>query len=685
MSRKGLKLGLLAVGMSLMANAFAGLTFYERNAGIELIGTATMTFYSDKIPPINGLILQEPTAQITGQKVYFAGGILTDGDFEAVVTGTYDPNNSYSIYLPGNSSFYVIDPGPIRQRLVVEGLNNSLEGLPRFKTPDAVALNMRTGGTILDIAIQNELSQDLLLNGCTINLADNLGLGDDVIISGSGIVNFGSFNLATGQKDLIWTDTLVMTDAKNLIINGDSYLYGQWVFDGNARIVGNNNGLDLTSGATIWIKHNTTVDMFDLIIDGLGSGQIVLEDATSKLRLYNVIFNMNGNYTFTCGRMLIDGSSQFNTDHYLMRFDQNASLTVDNAVLWYNPLDTIDKNNIRFGTDYEMVPKYITLLRGGSVRKVDSLKVGPHKITTNKKLDREFIVSPLRPMIVNADPEIDGDGFAYQFALSPNTALVTIDSNQLLKYTNILLKNFPVSSPGLLIGNDATLIFGNLTTVEIGEHQTLTTTLYFEGAAILNGKGKILEIGTGGSLVLRPGSSLLIDNIGLRGISENQIRCMDNRCTVSLGDVVWEQDGDFTFTQGALFVKGLWEIVGTGTFGFQTDKTLLISRFGTMHLDERMTFSYSPPIANRDLIVCENGYSTLSINSATLMSTTTGMRFTGGRLMMDGYNYIQNPGGVAESQFIAFGNGTTAGNVNVIVGPAATFEILSGSLLYDLV
>ncbi len=672
-----------------MFDGFAGLFFYDRNAGIELTGTSTLTMYSNKLSRITGFILREDTATIAGQPFYFDGGIFSNGDFQAVVTCTYDPNQTYSIYMAGTipvlaSQYYVIDPGNSMIRIQLDGTYNRIEGLPTFSVPDAIKLN--NANAAVTMAIQSELNQNIILSNGTLNLGSNLELGDNVLLSGPGTVNFNSFNLSTGQKALTWTDTLLFVNAKNLSLGADSTLYGQWIFKGDALILGNNNEIDLSPGSTIWIKRNTTVTMYDTIIGGLGKGSIIFEDETSKLDLYNVNIDMERRgYTFTNGRVYVEGPVLVNVGPYIMRFDQNASLTVDNTVMWYNPLDYNDINNIRFGTNYETLnPRYVTYLRGGSVRKGDNLKVGPHKIVTDKLLDRDFAISALRPIVVNADPIIDGDGFSYQFALNPTVALVTIDANQLLKYKNIWLKNFPLQAPGLVMKDGSTLIFGDLTTVEIGQNCTLTTTLYFEGNTILTGKNKILELGRGGALVVRPGSSLLIDNLTIRGISEGQIYCMDNNCTVSIGDLVWEQDGGYTFSQGSLFINGLWELKGTTTFGFGTNKPCYVTRFGRIYVDEGMTFSYAPTTADRDLVKFENTHSTFLLHGATLVSTITGMRITKGSFIIDNHSYLMIDSTkpyIALSEGIELGNNTKAGNPVVTVVPGGILDLVFGQLV----
>ncbi|MFA5307155.1 MAG: hypothetical protein WC365_06940, partial [Candidatus Babeliales bacterium] len=595
----------------------------------------------------------------------------------------YDPNFTYSVILPGDGNFYVTKPGFIPERIWVRGTNNTIEGQPLFSSMNAIKL--QSSQSDVTIGLLTELNSNLDLSGGTLNLSNNLGLGDNVLITGSGTINFNGYNLLTGQKSLVWTDTLLMVGAKNLSLGADSKLYGRWYFLNDAQILGNNNILDLSSGATLWVRKNTTVQMADLIISGLGSGRIMLEDKTAKLNMYNVIIDMNGNYTFTVGSVYYSGPGKVNVGNYLMNFDQQGTLTVDNVTLEYDPLNYNDVNNIRFGpTGYKETLRYVTYINGGSIRKKDSLKVGHHRILNNTKLDRSYDIGPLRTLTIETlDPVIDGDGFTYQFAANPTSAIVTIADNQFTQYTNILLRNFPLQVPGLSLSSSATVVFGPQTTIELGANTTMTDTLYFEGVAAIDGKGKILDLGQRGQLVLLPGTSLSLDNITIRGISGNQIRCMDDRCTLSLGDITWEQDGDYTFTRGSIYVKGVWSLSGTATFGYQTQMPSTISRFGTVYVSENMTFSYAPPVANRDLITCENLKSTFYLNSGTLCSTTTGIRLTVGTFIVDGHSYLENYGALSVSEAISFGNGSSVDDLEIIIGPGATLDTLTGILFYD--
>jgi hypothetical protein len=616
-------------------------------------------------------------------KIFLSDAVLSNRDFDVFMTGTYDPNFTYSVILPGNGQFYATNPGLIPQRIWVRGSGNVIEGQPLFSSVGAIKFQGAQASAT--IGLLTELNSNLNLSGGTLNLSNNLGFGDNAQITGSGTINFNSFNLSTGQKSLTWTETLLLVGAKNLSLGGDSKLYGRWYFQNDAHIIGNNNIFDLSSGATLWVRKNTTVEMSDLILSGLGTGRIMLEDRTARLDMYNVTIDMNANYSFTTGGVYYSGPGKVNVGNHLLSFEQQATLTVDNVMLEYDPLNYNDINNVRFGPNgYKQTLRYVTYLNGGSVRKKDSLAVGDHTILQNKKLDRSFDIGPLRTLTIQTlDPLIDGGGFSYQFASNPTSAILIIGDNQFVQYSNILLKSFPLQAPGLSLSSSATVVFGPQTTIELGSNTTLTNTFYFTGVTAIDGKGKILDLEQSGQLILLPGSSLSLDNITIRGISGNQIRCMDDSCTLSLGDITWEQDGDYTFTRGSLYVKGVWDLQGTSTFGYQSSRPSTISRFGTVYVSENMTFSYAPPVANHDLIILDNIKSTFYLNNGTLRSTTTGIRLTVGTFIAEGHSFLENYGATSISEAISFGDGNGADDLSIIIGPGATLDTLTGILFYD--
>lgn len=669
---------LMAIIMSYSYVSMASIIFHDQTSTIRL--TPKSVFINragTRSDGINGTLENmDSQGKILGNPIYFHQGIYADGDFAVVMTATYDPTSTPSIQLNAGGRFSVIDPGSIKETISVIGGNNIIEGLPSFATPRAIQFSGSSAS--LSLALQKELDTIMQLQS-TVNLGADLPLGDAIIIDGPGTINFNSFNLILGQKDLTWSHTLRMNNARNLVLNSRNILKGQWIFNGDAHIVGNNFILDLTGGATVRVRPNTTVRMSNLIIAGLGSGRLALDDTTSKLELYNVFIDMDGNYTVTNGTWVAKGETTIITADNFLTFDNRATLTVDETTVFYNTLGFNDRNNIVFGSRDINVAQ----VNGGSIQRIRALPIGDFRISVNKELDRETVISPLKRLIVDQDALIDGLGFDYRFSRNPGEPIFFIDPGVRAEFTNILLKDFPVNN--MVQDPTAQLIFGELSTVELGEDGFLDNTWMFEGETILNGLGKTLTLGPSAELILRPGASLLLDNMTLKGVNGSKIRCMDNTCTVSLGNVLWKQDADFTFTNGSLSVIKEFEFFGTSTFYYQTPQSSMIHSRASMQMDEGFTFFYNPPIGNRDLIQCEDSTSIFSLLGGTLASTSTGIRLTRGSLMIDGQCYItQNSSEErALSESVAIGNGVPADEMAVFIGSGAVLEILSGRVFYD--
>lgn len=639
-------------------------------------------------------------------KLYCNNATMGVGDAQSIVfTGTYDPTYTYSIVLNGaGTGLSSYQQGAIYERVTVCGNAVPLPtigGLCRFKTPNAISLS--TNQADLKLELLTELSQNIVMNGGRVDLGADLLCADSVLLTGSGNIVFNGFNLSTGQKDLTWASgtQLYFYGAKNFIFGASSALQSAaWFFydQGStpAHILGNNHTLDLTSGGALHIASGATLELSNIKIKGFEN--IVFDDATAQLILNNATIYLSASKTFDSGNFLINGPCSFVTGDKLLTFGSAAVCTVDGATIVYDTLGYNDNNNIRFGS----VSSNLAYLNGGAIKKNKALWVGDYSIPgptsiTPLVLDQELYVTALRKMRITSSSSITGSGFYIQFERHPVAPIFTVDNGCVASFNNILLKDFPAQKNRL--GTNSQLIFGDGCNVELGENAVLTTTWYFDGQSVLNGNGKTLRLGTGGSLVLRPGAGVLFDNVTIKGIKNTlnggvkstNIRCMDNTATLSLGNIIWTQDSVFTMSNGHFEVLGLWDIVGSTTFCYSGTKTCTITQFGTMLVDNGMTFSYAPRVANRDLIWMENSSAILHLDGATLASTTTGLRLTRGTLIIDGictttnFEPTQNDReGIADEEAIAFGRGGILENeLSIIFNAGGTLDVLAGKLLYD--
>lgn len=722
-------------------------------------------------------------------KLFCNNATLGIGTAQSLVfTGTYDPSYTYSLIFNGiNSELRSYQQGTIYERLTACGSGAVVGGLCMFGTPNAIKLS--TQQTNLNVELLTELTSNIVMNGGTLSLLNDLILSDNVLLTGSGNVVFNGFNLVTGQKDLIWTSTLLLTGAKNVVFGSNSSIKGQWRFNNSSsnsgHICGNNYTLDLTSGGKLFVAGGSTLELSNIKIKGFGSGKIIFGDANSKIILNNATILLDMSRSFTGAHFLINGPCTFVTGSNILYLSSASSFSVDGAAVVYDTLGYNDNNNIRFSS----LNANVTYLNGGAIKKNKLLWVGDYTLPgpvggSALILDQEFYVSSLRKMNIIDNASINGAGFYIQFARHPSTSIFNVNAEKSVQFSNILLKDFPAQSNTL--GSSAQLIFGDGCNVELGENAILTTTWYFSGQSVMNGNGKTLKFGSGGSIVIKPGAGVLFDNITIKGIGTSScfppiifawygnpsvgysigagrydvtntlnkmilqqggvlsvsgsyntifggdpslnnvktlniifangsslvyqentsfsltasqlsllgkfftIRFMDNTATLSLGNVTWIQDKEFTMTNGRFDVLGRWDIVGSTTFCYAGTKTCTITQFGTMHVDNGMTFSYAPRVNARDLIWMENNAAAIQLTNATLASTTTGMRLTQGTLILDGtctitnYNPATGVQATSDSQAVAFGKGKALKNeLTVILYPSSSLNIAAGKLYYD--
>jgi hypothetical protein len=519
-------------------------------------------------------------------------------------------------------------------------------------------------------------------------------------------------NIIFGTTETTWTSSIDWIHANNINLAGNMRLAGTWAFDGDATVIGNNNILDLTTWGQVRVKANSNVELNNLTLQGLGSGSLWLDDETSQLTLKNCVITLDQDYTVSAGHWVVASPSTVIVGEHYLNFLEGSMLSVaDGASLSYDPLEFNDKNNIVFLDETPVKD-------AGTISIVRTLPLGPYRYTTDVLLDSDTVVTVLRklqiinsvvkqPVLVRApmkggappphedpppeepEPEseaalvINGDQFSYLFARKPKSSIFTIDDDMKVVFTNISLKNFPVASDSISLGSGAKIVFDDKTTVELGDSATLTTTWQCVGQTVVYGNGKVLSLGSNGNIVLSPGASILFDNITLDGVHGYNIKCMDNRCTITFGNVLWQQDGNYSFTKGKLYVRDRLDLLGSTTFNYATSQTSTVASQAGLVVNKGMTFKYNPPLAKKNLLQFEDAKAFMKLDGATLAVTTTGMVLTHGSLRVANASVLKNQGALSNSQGVVFGDGNTAHDLTLDLAPGAILDVQSGILLFN--
>ncbi len=289
-------------------------------------------------------------------------------------------------------------------------------------------------------------------------------------------------------------------------------------------------------------------------------------------------------------------------------------------------------------------------------------------ITINNKL----IISEAKPIYFDKDTELHALFNMFQFCRTTQK-LINIAENVIVTTKEIILEDF---SPQIIdLSANSSLIFGDGTTIELGKNEDLTMTWTFHGACILNGKGQTLTLGQLGKIVVDGhGSSLLLDNITIKGVSSNNICCLDNSCTISFRCTKLVLGNDFFFGTGRFVVLDQLKIGGHKTFEYSTDKQSIITSDSCLLLDRNCNFFYNPSAADRTLLKFDNESSLLQLNGASLSVSTTGLDLSLGTLSIKNKCFLHNNGAHCLSE------GIIVNSIDIFAG--GSLDLKSGILDY---
>jgi hypothetical protein len=188
-------LKIFLLGSFLGESVFANINFASQNSRLSINGGTCV--FGNAIDNWNGTLQVLSDSSISGNTIGFTRGNYTTSASSGVFTGTLDPAGSKKVLLSGSERFNA-DAGMILPSMFVGGTANILEGQPICLAP----ITLNTSAAELQLNVNNKLTSNIVMNGGSITLLNNLALGDDVLLSGSGQVNFNKKTLSMPGKQV---------------------------------------------------------------------------------------------------------------------------------------------------------------------------------------------------------------------------------------------------------------------------------------------------------------------------------------------------------------------------------------------------------------------------------------------------------------------------------------------------
>lgn len=598
------------------------------------------------------------------------GGVALNNGSPNTFTGSYEPTTG-NIKV-SNESYRALS-GDIGAGVELSD-GASMEGIPNINQ----TVKVSTGGTA-NISCQSTFNANFDLNGGNASLKNNMSFGDGAQLIGEGSIIGNGKSAILGGRDLIVTSSVKWVNA-DLVANSRLTLYGQWTFLSDIHVLGRGNILDLTHGGRLIIKDNTTVYLANINVKGLTPSNIIFEGANSKVVLSSASLGFDANITLTLGQVYIDSPSTFVVGNQIVEFAGSASLTINSETLFYDTLSSADQQNIKPIPADDPSQIYIKYLNGGIIRSYSSQSSGDINITTPTYLmSADFFLSNDRKLNISSSCELDGGGHFMQFA-KDNADIFRISDGCNVVMTNVVLKDF--NDISVLFGVGSSLTFGDGTSIELDDQQEVSWPWIFDGNAIVNGFGNLLDLG-GQEIQIMQQGNLTLQDLTLNGLQDTNLRCVGNASITFRNDTLittQEFFTGYTFTCGSLIFDQNVKL--KGLFAYESNQVSTIKQNSRLTLDPLYpefpftAFIYSPySSTSRDLIAMEDYTSELYLNGCILASSTTGMRLTKGTLIIDGKSYIWDTSAVGLSEGICFGNGISSDDLYVTLMPDASLEV----------
>jgi len=220
--------------------------------------------------------------------------------------------------------------------------------------------------------------------------------------------------------------------------------------------------------------------------------------------------------------------------------------------------------------------------------------------------------------------------------------------------------------------------------VYLNGNMVLSSELVFYGDSYIDGNGRSLSLMPTASIKVGSGGKLHLRNINLRNINTANISCIDDSGSIILENAQVDFDNIFTWTKGSLRFVEIVDFSGTTTVYYQSGLTSTLDKHTRLTLHNNVAFEIGRKngFDDREPFYFEDSTSTLAVDAATLVVTSSGMRFTRGSLEMLNTCIIDLKS-TSSKGGLQIGDGTPTEDFQLTFDPGSSIRFKEGHFVYN--
>lgn len=279
----------------------AGVNVRSKSSAIYIDSGSNLVI-DNPITNFTGRIVKQSGGTISGQTISFDEGVLENEGNKIRLTGDLVPGQVLKIVLNGSKTFRG-KRGEVLENIEIRNKGNLIEGELLLKNP----IVLHDAATTVSLALVGRLSQNIVLNGGTIILEDDLYFVDDKLLTGSGTIKLNGRKLSFGAKALTWNSAIYFIDAADVELNGNMHLSATWTFSGSSVLCGSSNILFLDDNGKIVVEPHSSLLISDITIQKVAGTNIHCMAEDSRITFQNVHWFQSADYSFTVGSFDVEG------------------------------------------------------------------------------------------------------------------------------------------------------------------------------------------------------------------------------------------------------------------------------------------------------------------------------------------------------------------------------------------